>query len=331
MTLALAIVIVVGGLYVGAHLGANDAANCIGPSVGAGLVRYRVGIVLVAVFTTAGALLQGDAVAETVGKGIVTEVLSPGAIAAALLCAGLFVSAATFRKIPVSTSQAVVGAVAGVGVASHLDVSWSKMIGIAGSWILCPPLAAVLAYLLYRGIVWFLDKLPRKRRARAVLRWGVLGSAAYTSYSLGANHLGSAIGPTLALYEGGGEDAAAFAIVSVGTLTLLGGLSISIGALLFGKGVAETVGRSIIPLDLPAAFAVQTSAGFGLHVFSMIGVPVSSSQAVVGALLGVGLYHGVKTISRRKLFEIVVGWLATPTCSGLVAFGILLLIRAIQG
>jgi inorganic phosphate transporter, PiT family len=330
LTLALAIAIVVGGLYVGANIGANDAANCIGPSVGAGLVRYRVGIALVAVFVTAGALLQGAAVSETVGKGIVTEVLSPAAVAAALLCGGVFVSIATFRKIPVSTSQAVVGAVAGVGLASHLDVSWSKLIGIAGSWVLCPPLAAVLAYVMYRGIVWLLDRLPRKRRARAVLRWAVLGSAAYTSYSLGANHLGSAIGPTLALYEGG-VDRAELAIVSVETLTLLGAISIAVGALLFGKGVAETVGRSIIPLDLPAAFAVQTSAGFGLHMFSMLGVPVSSSQAVVGALMGVGLYHGINTISRRKLMEVVIGWVATPTLSGLVAFGIFALIRAIQG
>ena len=330
MTLALAIAIVVGGLYVGVNIGANDAANCIGPSTGAGLVRYRLGILLVSVFAIAGALLQGQAVAKTVGKGIVTETLSPEAVLAALLCGGLFVSIATFRKIPVSTSQAVVGAVAGVGVASRLEMDWSKLLNIAGSWVLCPILTGVLTYVVYRGIAWLLNRLTRQRGARAVLRWGVLVSAAYAAYSLGANNLGNAIGPILALKgeETGIDD---FTLLSAGWLTLLGALSIAAGALIFGKGVAETVGRNIVPLDLPGAFAVQTSAGFGLHLFSMLGVPVSTSQAVVGALMGIGLYHGIKTVSRRKLAEVVVGWVATPTCSGLVALGIFLLIRAIQG
>lgn len=330
MSLELALVIVAGGLYVGANIGANDAANCIGPSMGAGLIRYRMGILLVAVFAVAGALLQGKAVAKTVGKGIVTETLSPEAVVAALICGGLFVSIATFRKIPVSTSQAVVGAVAGVGVASRLEMDWSKLLNIAGSWVLCPILTMVLTYVVYRGIAWILNRLTRQRRARAVLRWLVLVSAAYGAYSLGANNLGNAIGPILALKgEEGGVDG--FTLLSAGWLTLLGALSIAAGALLFGKGVAETVGRNIVTLDLPGAFAVQTSAGFGLHLFSMLGVPVSTSQAVVGALLGIGLYHGIKTVSRRKLIEVVVGWVATPTCSGLVALGIFLLIRAVQG
>ena len=331
MILALAIAIVVGGLYVGVNIGANDAANCIGPSVGAGLIRYRIGIVLVAVFAVAGALLQGDAVAKTVGKGIVTEALSAEAVIAALLCGGLFVSIATFKRIPVSTSQSIVGSVAGVGVASRLEMDWSKLINIGGSWILCPVLTAALTYVVYRGVVWLLDRSPRKRRARAVLRWLVLISSSYAAYSLGANNLGNAIGPILALYDGGGEDTAELAIISVGTLGLLGALSIAGGALLFGKGVAETVGRNIVTLDLPGAFAVQTSAGFGLHLFSMLGVPVSTSQAVVGALMGIGLYHGIKTVSRRKLMEGVIGWVATPTLSGVVAFGIFTLIRALQG
>ena len=330
MTLALAIAIVAGGLYVGANIGANDAANCIGPSTGAGLIHYRIGILLVAVFAVAGALLQGDAVAKTVGKGIVTEALSAEAVVAALLCGGLFVSVATFRRIPVSTSQAIVGAVAGVGVASRLEMDWTKLVNIAGSWVLCPVLSGVLTYLVYRFILWLLNRLPRQREARAVLRWLVLASAAYAAYSLGANNLGNAIGPIIALYEGG-EGASEYAIVSVGMLGLLGALSIAGGALIFGKGVAETVGRNIVTLDLPGAFAVQVSAGFGLHFFSMLGVPVSTSQAVVGALMGVGLYHGIKTVSRRKLVEVVVGWVATPTCSGLVALGIFLLIRAFQG
>ena len=154
---------------------------------------------------------------------------------------------------------------------------------------------------------------------RMVLTWLVLASAAYGSYSLGANNLGNAIGPIIALEN---------KIVDVRLLTILGALSIAMGATFFGRGVAETVGRSIIPLDLPGAFAAQTSPGFGLHLFSMWGVPVSTSQAIVGALLGIGLYRGIKTVSRRKMFEVVIGWIATPTCAGAVSFLLFMIIRA---
>ena len=318
MSLALATAIVLSGLYVGANIGANDAANCIGASLGAGLVRFRIGITLVAVFAIAGALLQGGGVAHTVGKGIVTETISPAGVLAALLCGGIFVSIATFRRIPVSTSQSVVGAVAGVGLAAGLDVNWGKTLNIAGSWVLCPILTMVLTYVIYRLILAAVQRVTRTHLVNAVLRWMVLASAAYAAYSLGANNLGNAIGPIMALEV---------EIIDVMLLTVLGALSIAAGALLFGRGVAETVGSSIIPLDLPGACAVQMSAGFGLHLFSMLGVPVSTSQAIVGALLGIGLYQGIKTVSRRKLAEVVVGWVATPACAGLVSFGLFALVR----
>ncbi len=321
MSIWLIVAVVAAGLYVGANIGANDAANCIGASVGAGLIRYRIGISLVAVFAVAGALLQGSAVAKTVGKGIVTAPLSPEAVLAALLCGGLFVSIATFRKIPVSTSQSVVGAVAGVGIAGQMPMDWSKTIGIAGSWVLCPVLTMVLTYVLYRLTLALLALFESTRTPNIILRWLVLASASYASYSLGANNLGNAIGPIIALET---------EIIDVSLLTLLGALAIALGALLFGKGVAETVGHSIIPLDLPGAFAAQTAAGFGLHLFSVLGVPVSTSQAIVGALLGIGLYRGINTVSRRKLIEVVVGWVATPTCAGLVSFVLLMLIQRLS-
>ncbi len=319
MTFALGVAIVVAGLYVGANIGANDAANCIGASVGAGLIRYRTGIVLVAVFVVAGALLQGGTVAKTVGKGIVTVPLSPAAVLASLLCGGLFVSVATFRKIPVSTSQSIVGAVAGVGIAGDLPMDWSRTLSIGGSWVLCPPLTALLTYLVYRATLAILARQKETRTPRKILRWLVLASAAYGSYFLGANHLGNAIGPILGL---GTE------ILDMRLLTVLGALSIAVGALLFGRGVAETVGSSIIPLDLPGAFAAQVSVGVGLHLFSVWGVPVSTSQAIMGALVGIGLCRGIRAVSRRKMLEIALGWVATPTCAGAVSFLLFMFIRA---
>ena len=301
MSLALIILIVVAGLYVGWNIGANDSGNCIGPTVGAGLIRYRTGILLVAVFAVAGALLQGGGVVKTLGKGIVTDQLPATGVLAALLCGGLFVSIATFKKVPVSTSQAIVGGVAGVGLAAGLNVDFTKILTIVECWILAPILCGILANGVLRATRWILNRVKNQRLASKILMVLVLISNCYAAYSLGANNLGNAIGPIL---------------------TLLGAASISVGALSFGKGVAETVGKSITKLDLPGAFAAQISAAVGLHVFSMIGIPISTSQAIVGAVMGVGLVHGVRTVSRRKVTEIVVGWVATPIVSGATAFGL---------
>ena len=318
MSLALIILIVVAGLYVGWNIGSNDSGNCIGPTIGAGLIRYRTGIILVAAFAVGGALVQGGGVVKTMGKGIVPEALPPLGVLAALLSGGFFVSIATFKKIPVSTSQAIVGGVAGVGLAAQLTVDFSKVITIVQCWILCPIMSGFLAFWILRLTRAVTRRVKDQRRTRRVLSALVLMSSCYAAWALGANNLGIAIGPIVALD-----------MMSILVMTLLGTASIALGALTFGRGIAETIGKSITKLNLKSAFAAQVAAGMGLHVFSMIGIPVSSSQATVGAVLGVGMVHGIRAISKRKIMEIVIGWIATPMVSGVTAFGVYWLILRI--
>jgi len=311
MSFVLILLVVFSGLFVGWNIGANDSANCIGPSLGAGLIRYRFGILLVAIFAFAGAILQGDGVVETVGTGIVTEPLSSGAVLVALLTGAFFVAMATLNKIPVSTSQAVVGAVSGIGLASGLHVDFRKIATIVECWVFCPILSGLMAWCILWVTKRILSRIHAQRQARRVLSALVLVSACYSAYFLGANHLGSAIGPIVPL-----------GIMNITILSILGAASISIGALTFGRGVAETVGKSITRLDLQSAFAAQISAAFGIHFFTIIGIPVSTSQAIVGAVMGVGLAHGIRTVSKRKIAQIAIGWIATPLVSGVTAFGI---------
>lgn len=308
MSLMLLILICVAGLYVGWNIGANDAANCIGTSVGAGLMRYRTAIAIVAVCVIAGATLQGHHVMKTIGKGIVTDPLPPLAVLAALLCSGFFVTIATFFKVPTSTSQAIVGGVAGVGLAGQLTVDSSKLFKILQCWVLCPVLTMVLSFIIFKTVRWYLRKYPSKT-ATSILTYLVVGSAGYVSYSLGANDVGNAIGPIASLNE-----------FPLWVLGVVGGLALAVGAITFGKGVTETVGKSLTKLDLPSAFAAQMAAAFGVHLFSMMGIPVSTSQSIVGAVLGIGLVHGIRTVPRRKMAEIGIGWVLTPTLAGAVSF-----------
>ncbi len=144
--------------YVGWNIGANDTANCIGTTVGCGLLSFRRAVLLVAVFVILGAMLQGHHVMHTIGKGIVKADLNYLAVCVALICSGFFVTLATFYRIPTSTSQAIVGGVVGIGLATGAEVDYSKLILIIESWILCPLLVLGLAFALMHLIQFVLNR-----------------------------------------------------------------------------------------------------------------------------------------------------------------------------
>ncbi|MBE0634488.1 anion permease [Candidatus Bipolaricaulota bacterium] len=296
---------------------ANDAGNCIGTSVGSGILSFRRAVVLVSVFAIVGGFLQGGQVMKTIGKGIVTSELPSLAVMPALLCAGLFVTLATVLKLPVSTSEAIVGGILGVGIASGADINLSTVLSIAQVWVICPVLVGFLA-----ALIFVLTKLLLKRvggnlfwqRLPQVL---LLVSAAYISYSLGANHVGTAMGPIANLGY------------TTGWLGLLGGVSLAVGAITFGRRVTETVGRGITQLDTVSAFSAQMAAALAVHFFATVGLPVSTSQSIVGGVIAVGLLQGARTVHPKKVAKIAAGWVITPTSAGLFSFGLYKLLLAI--
>ncbi len=335
MEIALIAILLAAAFYVGWNIGANDAANCIGTTVGAQIISYRKAALLMAAFVILGGVLQGHRVMKTVGKGIViSEVesyeayngapapeefgqyfpdnrLPDLAILVALLSAGFFVTLATFTSTPVSTSQAIVGGVAGVGIGIvGAQASYFKLgviLKILGAWVISPVLTMILAFLFYK----LLGRILRNVRAvvwNNVLAIGVLVSAAYVSFSLGANDVGNAIGPLLSKFPDKGP-----------WLAVLGGVAMATGALTFGERVTDAVGKNITPLDYGGALSAQLSAAFGVHVFSILGIPVSTSQAIVGGVIGVGLTKGAQAVSKKKISTIFIGWVATPTCAAIFA------------
>lgn len=294
----------------GWNIGANDTANCIGTTVGCGLLNFRRGVVLVGIFAFLGSVLGGHRVMDTVGTGIVKGDLSAGAITVALLCSGLFVTLATFRKLPVSTAQAIVGGVVGIGLAVGVDIHYSRFLTIAASWIICPLLTLALAFALVRFISFFTAGLKiNPILIRNTLGWMAIISSCYVAYGLGANNTGVAVGPIANLGH-----------FSPTLLLALGGLSIAVGAATYGRRVAYTIGKDITPLGIPEALSAQLSSAFGLHLFALLGIPVSSSAAIVGAVVGAGLINGVQSISTRTVVTILVGWVLTPTCAAGTSF-----------
>jgi PiT family inorganic phosphate transporter len=328
-----AIVLILAAFYVGWNIGANDAANCIGTTVGAQIISYRKAVLLMSFFVILGGVLQGHHVMKTVGKGIVISDLAAfeehneqeagpefrayfpnnrlpdKAILVALLSAGFFVTLATFSSIPVSTSQAIVGGVAGVGVGIvGMNASYFKLgvlLKILGAWVISPVLTMILAFVLYILLGLLLRRVSSVRWSET-MAIAVICSAAYVSYSLGANDVGNAIGPLLSKYPDKGI-----------YLAILGGVAMATGAVTFGSKVTDTVGKTITPLDYGGALSAQLAAAFGVQLFSMAGIPVSTSQAVVGGVIGVGLTKGMSAVSTKRITTIFAGWVVTPACAAI--------------
>ena len=298
------------GAYVGWNIGANDTANCIGTTIGCGLLSFKKAVVLVAIFTVLGAVLQGHHVMKTIGRGIVHTELSFLAIVVALICSGFFVTLATFLRIPTSTSQAIVGGIVGIGLAVGAKINYSMLSMIAASWIVCPLLVMTLSYALIHLLGFILKRIQVSTMLiQTAIGWLAIISACYVAYSMGANNAGNAMGPIDNL-----------GIISPGILVTIGGVAIAVGAVTYGKKVADTVGKGITPLDLPGAFVAQVASAIGIHLFSILGIPVSTSTAIVGAVVGVGLGKGVSAIRKKPVLVIFVGWVLTPLLSATSAF-----------
>ncbi|HDR15336.1 MAG TPA: inorganic phosphate transporter [Desulfobacteraceae bacterium] len=294
------------GLFLGWSLGANDSANVFGTGVATGIVRYRTAIVLTSIFVMLGAVLEGAKCIDTL-----TDLyrLIPLEAFICALAAAVTMTVLTFLAVPSSTSQAVVGAIIGAGILSGSS-DFSSLYKIVACWVFTPVAALVLGYLFHRVLGFVIEHTISDITHRNIFNsLGILIAGCYGAYCLGSNNVANVTG----MYVGAG-------LISPLTAAVIGGVSISFGVLTYSKKVMMTVGKGIVPLDPFSAVAAVLAQAATLHLFTQIGVPVSSSQAIVGAVVGVGLVADAQTISMRMLLRISIGWLATPTAAGFFAF-----------
>jgi PiT family inorganic phosphate transporter len=292
-------------LLMGWALGANDAANVCGLAVTVGALRFRAAVLLTALFVLAGAGLSGQA-----GMGTYRALAEHGLAGAFLvaLSAALTITLMTGRGLPVSTSQAAVGAILGVALAAGKPVDLRILGRIVLSWVSSPLGAMVLAFLLHGLVTPFLS---RSRLGLETLdrlaRWGLILIGVWGAYALGANNVANVTG----VFVGAG-------LLSPAAAGLIGGASIALGALTYSRPVMETIGQKLVQVGTwPALLALAAQAAV-LQGFALLGVPVSSSQAVVGAVVGIGLVKGVSAVNLRQILRILLGWILTPALSGLV-------------
>ena len=297
---------VISGIFLGWTLGSNDSANIFGTGVAAKIIRYRTAIILISIFVILGSVLEGEKCFATVGD--LTN-LTPESAFLAALAAGITMFIVTYLSLPCSTSQAIIGAVLGIGMVSGIP-DFSKLYKIVTCWILTPVSAAIIGFALYHLIGFFFQRYfvsPQKRSA--FIFWGLVFAGCFGAYALGSNNVANVTG----IYVGSG-------LLTPFEATLIGGLSIASGVLTYSRNVMNTVGKKITYMDEYSAFIATLSEALTIEIFTQVGVPVSASQAIVGGVVGVGLVKSARAINKRTLMEIMIGWVSTPISAGIISY-----------
>ncbi|MBE0676908.1 MAG: inorganic phosphate transporter [Bacteroidales bacterium] len=322
------------GLFLGWSLGANDAANIFGSAVGSKMVTFRKAAIIASIFVILGAVLQGSGTSDTLGKlGAVNAIGGSFTVA---LAAAITVYSMTKSSLPVSTTQAIVGAIIGWNLYTGNATDATTLGQIVTTWISGPVLGGTFAVLLYILLKWYKRKASiHMIRFESYIRTGLILAGAFGAFSLGSNNIANVMGvfvPAISLPD-----------INLGILTInsgqqlffLGGIAIALGIITYSKRVMETVGSGIFELSSEAALVVVISQSLVLFLFSSVAlsnllisiglppiplVPVSSSQVVIGSILGIGLYKGARNMNYRMLGGIALGWVATPVIAGLISY-----------
>ena len=302
MVLSYALFYLLGGVYLGWSLGANDTANVFGTAVASRMVRFSTAAILSSIFVLAGAWLEGQAGIETI-RAMSGQSLQSATLTA--VSAAISITVMTLLRIPSSTSQAVVGSLIGIGMFGD-TLNLSGLPKVVLCWIGTPIGALLVAAVLYRSLGNLLNRAQLTMYSQdQLMRAGLVLSGCYGAYALGANNVANVTG----VYTAAG-------LLDVQTAVLVGGASIAVGVITYSKPVMMTVGRSIVRLDAFSSLIVVLAEAITVHFYAWVGVPVSTSQAVVGAVIGVGLLKQANAIRAAVVVRIGLGWLATP----LIAF-----------
>jgi len=383
------------GLFMAWGIGANDVANAMGTSVGSKALTIKQAIIIAMVFEFAGAYLAGGEVTSTIRKGIIDasffidspELLVFGMISA-LFAAATWLLIASALGWPVSTTHSIVGAIVGfaaMGVSVDA-VTWSKVLGIVGSWVITPLISGVIAfiifnsaqklifdtdkplvqakrwvpmYMLFAGFVlalvtitkglkhlnlhidtddafiyagitsvvvaligkYFISRIKFDESAAVKTHYAnvekvfavlMIVTACCMAFAHGSNDVANAIGPLAAvvsIVDNGGEIAAKSAIAW--WILPLGGFGIVAGLAIFGHKVIATIGQGITHLTPSRGFAAELAAACTVVIASGAGLPISTTQTLVGAVLGVGMARGIAAINLGVVRNIVISWVIT--------------------
>ncbi|MGE0089095.1 MAG: inorganic phosphate transporter [Bacteroidales bacterium] len=339
------IVIISSGLFLGWLLGSKDTVNLFGSSVSSQRLNFKKAAIIAGILIIIGAIFQGRGTTETIHSlGNISE---PAIAFIVVLSAALVVLVFTRFSIKVSTSQSIVGAIVGWSLFTQGSINIGILSKIALAWILAPVFGVIVGALLFILIRWFINKSNvHVIKLDFYLRITLVIAIALAAFNLGANNIGNVIGvfsnyaPSVTINFG------IFTLDGLQILFLLGGVSIALGIYSFSRKASietESATFSLVPETAIVVHLVQAIVLFGfssLWLFDILGslglpqiplVPVSSTQIVIGAIIGIGIVKGTREIEIKTLAGIGLSWIITPLSAGLLTTAFLFIIQRTFG
>ncbi|MCJ2165362.1 MULTISPECIES: inorganic phosphate transporter [unclassified Pseudodesulfovibrio] len=207
-------------------------------------------------------------------------------------------------------------------VGKSLDLHWATSLSIA-------VVLALLAWLAGRHFVGkiVINEEEGAEGVERIFRKMQVGTSCYVALSQGANDVANAVGPVAAIYLIAKEHVLLPKADVPWPMLVLGGIGIAVGIAVLGHKVMSTVGEKITTLTNTRGFAVDFGAASTVLVASNLGLPVSTTHAAVGGVVGVGLARGFSAVDFRVLFRIVAYWVATVPIAALTSIVIFVLLK----
>jgi PiT family inorganic phosphate transporter len=304
--------------------GFHDAANSIATVVSTRVLTPRVAVVWAAFFNFVAFLVFQTHVANTVGKTVDPEVVSDAVVFAGLVGAIGWNFLTWWLGLPTSSSHALIGGFAGAGVAKAgfgvLDASSLEKTVVF--IVLSPLFGLVLAFLLMLAATWIFHR-STPRRVDGIFRRLQLVSAAAFSLGHGGNDAQKTMGIIAALLVGAGYlhlDADGNLPVPL-WVVLCAQAAIALGTLSGGWRIVKTLGTRITALKPIGGFSAETAAASAIYLATFLGVPVSTTHTITGAIVGAGSSRRLSAVRWGVARRIVWAWVLTIPAAALVAAG----------
>ena len=320
MVLTLLIIVIVVALVFDYINGFHDAANSIATVVSTRVLSPGQAVIWAAFFNFAAAFIFGTAVAKTVGSGMIDiKVVTQSVILAGLIGAIVWDLITWYYGLPTSSSHALIGAYAGAaiakaGYAAIVPSGWTKTLLFI---VLAPLIGFALGFVLMVAILWIMKPFAPSRVDRYFRKLQLLSAAAY---SLG--HGSNDAQKTMGIIAG--------ALFAAGYLTefripfwveMAAYSAISLGTLSGGWRIIHTMGSKITRLQPVGGFAAETAGAISLFTATALGVPVSTTHTITGAIIGVGSTRRLSAVRWGIAGQIVWAWVLTIPISAVIAAG----------
>jgi PiT family inorganic phosphate transporter len=306
--------------------GFHDAANSIATVVSTRVLSPGRAVIWAAFFNFVAAFGFGTAVATTIGKGMIDVSLVTFAVVFAALVGAIAWDIITwYFGLPTSSSHALMGGYAGAAVAragwgAIIVSGWTKTILFL---VLSPLIGMTAGLLLMTGIFWGLRRTPPGVVDHWFRRLQLISAAAF-SLSHGSNDAQKTMGIVAGLLFAGGYIRTFYVPVAV---ILAAHAAIALGTLAGGWRIIHTMGSKITKLQPVGGFAAETGAAIAVFTATYLGVGVSTTHAITGAIVGVGATRRLSAVRWGVAGQIVWAWILTIPAAFLISAGAFLLLR----